>query len=90
MVATIIVAAGIETTKRFDHTVIVGLLNPALVGYAVVMAGVALILLNFVDGLRKLATLRWPRTLQVALGVAYFLVSFRIIQLIIWVRTHSC
>jgi hypothetical protein len=90
VVATIIVAAGIETTKRFDHTVFVDLLNPSLVGYAVAVAGVVLILLNFVDGLRKLARLRWPRMLQMALGIAYFLVSFRIVQLIIWVRTQAC
>jgi hypothetical protein len=87
VVATIIVAAGLETAKRVDAT---GLLNPLFAGYVVAGAGCALIALNFIDGLRKLGKLRWHFLLQTALSIAYLVISFRIVQLIIYLRTHSC
>jgi hypothetical protein len=90
VVATIIVAAGLETARRMDLTDLQGVFNPLLAGYLVAAVGCALIVLNFVDGLRRLARLRWHVTLQLALGAIYLLLSFRVIHLIIYMRTHTC
>jgi hypothetical protein len=90
VVATIIVAAGLDMAGRVHVTTLLGLVDPLLAGYVVAGAGFALIALNLVDGLRKLANLRWHVALQAALGLGYLLVSFRIVQLVIFMRTHSC
>jgi hypothetical protein len=64
VVATIIVAAGFETVRRFDTIDLLSVLNPLFASYVVAGTGCALIALNFMDGLRKLATLRRHLALQ--------------------------
>ncbi|WP_429322563.1 hypothetical protein [Paraburkholderia sp. GAS448] len=88
--ATIIVAAGVETFRHFDTIDLPGLPNPLMTGYVVAAAGCLLIALNFVDGLRRLAKLRRHLMLQLALSLGYLLFSLRIVQLIIHFRTHTC
>jgi hypothetical protein len=90
VVATIIIAAGFETVKRFDAIDMPGLSNPLFAGYVVAGVGCLLVALNFIDGLRKLAKLRWHFVLQAALTVAYMFFSLRMVQLIILFRTHTC
>jgi len=90
LVATIIVAAGFETVRNFDTIDLPGLPNPLLAGYVVAGAGCALTALNFIDGLQKLARLRWHVALQIALSIAYLLFSLRVVQLMIFFRTHAC
>ena len=90
VVATIIVAAGFETVKRFDSIDMLGLTNPLFAGYIVTGVGCLLIALNFIDGLRKLAKLRWHYVLQTALSLAYMFFSLRLVQLIIIFRTQTC
>jgi hypothetical protein len=90
VVATIIVAAGFETVRRFDSIDLFGLHNPLFAGYFVAGAGCVLITLNFVDGLRRLAKLRWHLGLQTALSLGYLFFSLRLVQLIIFFRTATC
>ncbi|MFL9901133.1 hypothetical protein PQR75_14815 [Paraburkholderia fungorum] len=90
VVATFIVAAGFETVSRFDTIDLPGLLSPLFAGYVVAGTGCLLISLNFIDGLRKLAKLRWHFLLQTALGIVYLLFSLRIVQLILLFRSHTC
>ncbi|MET3654855.1 hypothetical protein [Dyella japonica] len=90
VVATIIVAAGLETADHVQPSLLVGMLNPLALGYVVAGVGCALIVLNFMDGLRKLTALRWRFAWQIALCIAYLFVSFRIVQVIVWSKTHAC
>jgi len=90
VVATIIIAAGFETVKYSDAIDATWLTNPVFTGYIVAAIGCSLAILNFADGLRKLATLRRHFTLQAALIVAYVFMSLRMVQLIVFLRTHSC
>lgn len=90
VIATILLAAGSETVKRFDTIDLPGLSNPMIAGYIVAGTGCILVGLNFLDGLRRLARLRWHYALQAALSIGYLFFSFRIVQLIIYFRTHSC
>jgi hypothetical protein len=88
VVATIFVAAGLEALTRKGNLGIFGLLDPHLAGYVVAGLGALLILVNFIDGLMKLARLRKHLLLQIAFSAAYFFVTLRVIQLIILHRTH--
>lgn len=90
VVATLIVAAGLGTVRTPDLSDLVGVPNPTIAGYIVVGLGCALVLLNFLDGLRKLARLRWHIVLQIALGLGYLFASIRIVQFLIFMRTHVC
>ncbi|MFL9998944.1 hypothetical protein PQR34_46880 [Paraburkholderia sediminicola] len=90
LVATFIVAAGFETVSHFDTIDLPGLHNPLFAGYVVAGTGCLLIVLNFIDGLRKLAKLRWHVALQAALSIAYLLFSLRVVQLIVLFRSHTC
>jgi hypothetical protein len=90
VIATILVAAGFETIKRFDTIDLLRLSNPRFAGYVVTGFGCVLILLNLLDGLRQLSRLRWHFALQAALTIAYMFFSLRMVQLIILFRTHTC
>jgi hypothetical protein len=90
VIATVLVAAGFETVRRFDTVDLPFLSNPLFAGYVVAGIGCLLVGLNFLDGLRKLAKLRWHFALQAALSIGYLFFSLRIVQLILYFKTHSC
>lgn len=90
VVATIFVAAGLEASTREGNLGLFGLVDPRLAGYVVAGVGLLLILANFADGLRRLAKFRQHVLLQIALSIAYFFVTLRVIQLVILFRTHPC
>lgn len=90
VVATLIVAAGLGTARTQDLTDLIGVPYPLIAGYVVAGLGCALVALNFLDGLRKLARLRWHVVLQIALGLGYLFASIRIVQFLIFMRTHVC
>lgn len=90
VIATVLVAAGFESAKRFDFMHSPSWSNPRFAGYIVAGVGCVLIVLNLIDGLRQLSRLRWHFALQAALTVAYVLFSLRMVQLIIDFRTHTC
>ena len=48
--------------------------------------GVILLLLNFLDGLYKLAKLNWHTAYQIAMTICYIALSVRLVQLILAFR----
>jgi hypothetical protein len=56
-------------------------------GYGVAATGVALVILNLLDGLQKLARTKTPLTLRVLAILLYVLFSIRVAQLIVAFRT---
>ena len=90
LVATIVVAAGLDTAKRGDAEEALHSFNPVLISYVVVFLGIVLIAVNFFDGLQKLKRFRWHVLLQFALGLAYLFISVRIVQVVVFFRTHGC
>ena len=90
VIATILIAAGFEAVKRFDTIDLPGLSDPVIAGYVVAGTGCILVALNFLDALRKLSRLRWHYALQAVLGIGYLFFSVRIVQLIIYFKSHSC
>lgn len=89
VVATIFVVAGLQASRHGEDLNVFVLLHPVIAGYFVAAFGCGLIILNFIDGFRKLAKLQWNIVLQAALSLAYFMASIRIIQLIVFWRTHT-
>lgn len=88
VVSTIIVTAGMEAVNNVGNIDMVGVMTPVITGYFVAGVGAVLILLNLADGLRRLSTLRWHFAFQAALTIAYVVFSLRMVQLIIYFRTH--
>lgn len=52
-------------------------------GAAVELFGAILLLLNFIDGLYKLAKVNWHVAYQIAMTICYVALSVRLVQLIL-------
>jgi hypothetical protein len=91
LVATLVVTAGLDTAKRSDADAALHLfVNPVLLSCVVVFLGIVLIAVNFFDGLQKLRRFRWHVLLQFAMGLAYLVMSVRMVQIVVFFRTHGC
>src|SRR4051794_8987385 len=86
IIGTLIVSAGAHVSSTEPAIVLFGYLRHGLIGRGVMLFGVILLLLNFLDGLYKLARLNWHVAYQIAMTVLYFSLSVRLIQLILAFR----
>jgi hypothetical protein len=85
-----VVAAGLYAVHHVGGNVaFTGLWNVHLAGYVVAGVGALLLLLNLVDGLRRLARRRHPLLLRVATVFLYVLISMRLTQVIIYFRAAA-
>ena len=57
-----------------------------LVGRGVQLFGIILLALNFLDGFYKLAKLDWHAAYQIVMTLFYFVLSVRLVQLILAFR----
>src|SRR5258707_8616634 len=83
IIGTLIVSAGAHVSSNEPAIVLFGYLRHGLVGRGVMLFGVILLVLNFFDGLYKLARLDWHIAYQVVMTVCYIALSVRLIQLIL-------
>ena len=86
IVGTLIISAGAHVSSNEPAIVLFGYLRHGLVGRGVELFGVALLLLNFVDGLYRLAKLNWHIAYQIVMTFCYIALSVRLIQLILAFR----
>jgi hypothetical protein len=86
IVGTLIVSAGAHVSSDEPLIVLFGYLRHGLVGRGVELFGGVLLLLNFLDGLYKLAKLDWHILYQVVMSLCYVILSVRLIQLILAFR----
>jgi hypothetical protein len=86
IIGTLIVSAGAHVSSTEPAVVLFGYLRHGLIGLGVMLFGVILLLLNFVDGLYKLAKLNWHVAYQILMTIFYFALSVRLIQLILAFR----
>jgi hypothetical protein len=86
IIGTLIVSAGAHVSSNEPAIVLFGYLRHGLVGRGVMLFGVILLLLNFLDGLYKLAKLDWHAAYQVVMSLCYIALSVRLIQLILAFR----
>jgi hypothetical protein len=86
IIGTLIISAGAHDSSTDPAIELFGYLRHSLVGRGVMLFGVILLLLNFVDGLYKLAKLNWHAAYQIAMSVLYIALSIRLTQLILAFR----
>jgi len=86
IVATLIISAGAHVSSTDPAILLFGYLRHGLVGRGVVLFGVILLVLNFLDGLYKLSKLSWHVAYQILMTICYFALSVRLIQLILAFR----
>ena len=86
IIGTLIVSAGAHVSSTEPAIVLFGYLRHGLVGRGVMLFGVILLLLNFVDGLYNLAKLNWHIAYQILMAIFYIALSVRLIQLILAFR----
>jgi hypothetical protein len=86
VIGTLIISAGAHVSSDEPSIVLFGYLRHGLVGRGVELFGIILLLLNFINGLYKLAKLEWHVAFQVAMSFCYIILSARLIQLILAFR----
>jgi hypothetical protein len=86
IIGTLIVSAGAHVSSTEPAIELFGYLRHGLVGRGVELFGAILLLLNFLDGLYKLAKLDWHVAYQIVMSLCYIALSVRLIQLILAFR----
>ena len=86
IIGTLIVSAGAHVSSAEPAIELFGYLRHGLIGRGVMLFGVILLLLNFIDGLSKLAKLNWHVAYQMVMSILYIALSIRLIQLILAFR----
>jgi hypothetical protein len=86
IIGTLIVSTGAHVSSDEPAIQLFGYLRHGLVGRGVMLVGIAVLLLNFVDGLTKLAKVNWHVAWQIVMSLVYVAVSVRLIQLILAFR----
>ena len=86
IIGTLIVSAGAHVSSTEPSIVLFGYLRHGLIGRGVELFGIALLILNFLDGLYKLSKLNWHTAYQIVMALCYFALSARLIQLILAFR----
>ena len=85
IIGTLIVSAGAHVSSTEPLIVLFGYLRHGLIGRGVMLFGAILLLLNFLDGLYKLA-INWHIAYQIVMTIFYVALSVRLIQLILAFR----
>ena len=88
IIGTLIVSAGAHVSSADPAIELFGYLRHSLVGRGIELFGIILLVLNFLDGLTKLARLNWHLAYQIAMTLLYVALSVRLIQLILAFRTE--
>ena len=86
IIGTLIVSAGAHVSSDQPAIELFGYVRHSLVGRGVMLVGVIILLLNFIDGLYKLAKVNWHVAWQIVMSVFYIALSIRLIQLILAFR----
>jgi hypothetical protein len=86
IIATLIISAGAHVSSTEPAIVLFGYLRHGLIGRGIELFGIVLLVLNFLDGLYKLSKLDWHAAYQIVMSLCYFVLSVRLVQLILAFR----
>jgi hypothetical protein len=84
---SLVVAAGIYTVENGKVLHVWGTWDDTAAGYVVTVFGGVLFALNLLDGLHRLAKLRWHYVFQIVLILVYLMVTVRVAQLVLSFRS---
>lgn len=85
-ISSVITAAGLQGVQPPDEALFAA---PMLAGYLVAAIGLVLLLLNFIDGLWRLARFRSHLFWQIALTFGYLVLAWRVAQLVLLFKTGA-
>ncbi|HEY9255334.1 MAG TPA: hypothetical protein VIP30_12445 [Stenotrophomonas sp.] len=85
-ISSVITAAGLQVVNPAEQAWFTA---PTLAGYLVAAIGLMLLLLNFIDGLWRLARFRSHWFWQIALTLAYAVLAWRVAQLVLLLKTGA-
>ncbi len=85
-IASVITAAGLQFVRHGATAVFT---PPGFAGYVAAAIGITLLVLNFIDGLWRLARLRSHLAWQIALTAAYVFLAWRLAQLVLLFKTSG-
>ena len=86
IIGTLIVSAGAHVSSDEPSIQLFGYVRHSLVGRGVMLIGVLILALNFIDGLYKLARVNRHLAWQIVMSFFYIAVSIRLVQLILAFR----
>lgn len=86
LTSAMLIAAGLYAVRHPRAAVLPALWTVHVAGYIVSAAGLLLLLLNLVDGLRRLSGRHYGPVLRVLAIVAYIALSLRLTQVLIYFR----
>ena len=86
IIGTLIISAGAHVSSDQPAIELFGYLRHSLVGRGVMLIGVIILFINFIDGLYKLAKVNWHVAWQIVMSLVYIALSVRLIQLILAFR----
>ena len=86
IIGTLIVSAGAHVSSDQPAIELFGYVRHSLVGRGVMLVGVIVLALNFIDGLYKLAKVNRHLAWQIVMSLFYIAISVRLIQLILAFR----
>lgn len=81
-----VIAAGLYAARHLEKAGVPGMWKVHFAGYAVTALGAGLLLLNLLDGLRRLARRQHPAVLRLLAILAYLALSIRLTQVIVYFR----
>lgn len=85
--SSLIMAAGLYTVKYQRSLEMWGVLDISVAGYGVACLGIALFVLNLLEGIHQLAKFRWHFMFQIALLIIYLMITIRVEQIVLNFRT---
>jgi hypothetical protein len=86
IIGTLIVSAGAHVASDEPAIQLFGYIRHSLVGRGVMLVGIIILLLNFIDGLYKLSKVKRHVAWQTVMTLFYIAVSIRLIELILAFR----
>ncbi len=87
VISTLVTAAGIHAVDNASSMRAIGVIDFRITGYSVIVVGIFLFGLNIADALYRLSKLKQSLFLQLAVVAIYLLVTVRVAQLIVALRT---
>ena len=87
LMATLVMAAGSYGIKQAAVLEVFGVFDVGFSGYVVLAIGVLLAVLNAINGFHKLNKQQWHVGFRVAAIFIYFVVTMRLVQLVVMLRS---
>jgi hypothetical protein len=87
LIATVIVAAGSYVIRQRAAVQLFGIVDIEFAGFAVLVVGILLAVLNALSGWHQLNKQQWHIGIRIVAILCYFLITMRLVQFIVVLRS---